>query len=274
MIRPDGEIVFVSTEQGLLYRIKDGRCERFAEPGHFPNGATEGRDGTIYITQAGGKRRFGPGEGVGGIQAVDRAGTVRWVTQDPISPNDLCFGPDGLLYLTDPTRPRPARDDGRLFRVDVTTGECELLVTIPWYPNGLAFGNDGALYVARSMQWEQRPSIVRFPSEGGRLGKPETFLEMSYGRPDGFLFDAAGNIVIAAIATAERPGEIQTYDRNGKPIDTLVPGPHKEYTNVALGPDRVLIITDGGGKAVLAVDDWPHPGLPLYPFRGAAASAP
>jgi hypothetical protein len=39
------------------------------------------------------------------------------------------------------------------------------------------------------------------------------------------------------------------------------------YTNVALGADRVLVITDSSGGNLLAVDGWPHPGLPLYPFR-------
>jgi sugar lactone lactonase YvrE len=91
---------------------------------------------------------------------------------------------------------------------------------------------------------------------------------MPFGRSDGFLFDVEGNLVTTAISTTEGvPGQIQTYDRNGKLIDTFVPGPHRLYTNVALGDDRVLLISDSAGGNMLAVDDWPTAGLPLYPYR-------
>ena len=264
VIRPDGEIVFVSIDQGRLYRLSGGNLEVLAELGGGPNGATEALDGTIYIAQNGGK--YGqvkrPSSVTGGVQAVSRNGEVRWISKDPIAPNDLCFGPDGLLYLTDPTR-RPARDDGRLFRCNVETGETELLLTVPWFPNGIGFGIDDALYVARSGEC----TIVRYEITGGRLGKEETFTKMPFGRSDGFLFDVEGNLVTTAISTTDAPGQIQTYDRNGKLIDTFIPGPNRLYTNVAVGPDRVLIISDSGGGNLLAVDDWPKAGLELYPFR-------
>jgi gluconolactonase len=281
VIRLDGEIVVTSMSHGKLYKIVDGKTQVLADVGHSPNGATEGSDGIIYVAQAGGKR-WGPGAGIGGIQAVARDGSWRWVTQDPIAPNDLCFGPDGWLYCTDPTksplyftdptkRRDALRDDGRIFRCDVETGEARLLGSVPWYPNGIGFGPDNALYVANYSA--QDPSIVRFSVEGDRLSKGELYVKMAIGhRPDGFLFDVGGNIVIGANSDGEPPGEIQTYDRNGRLIDTFVPGSEKKYTNVALGSDRVLIVTDTDGQAVLGVDGWPYAGLPLYPFRKRAAA--
>jgi gluconolactonase len=186
---------------------------------------------------------------------------VTWLTQDPIAPNDLCFGPDGLLYITDPTRPREARDDGRLFRCNIETGEAELLCSLPWYPNGLGFGlEDDALYVAKA---GPDYGIMRLPIDNGRLGKAEVFAAMGRFNPDGFTFDTEGNLI-----TSAKPGEIQTFDRNGKLIDQYVL-PKESYNprNVALGDDRVLIVTASDAGAVVAVDGWPHAGLPLHPFR-------
>src|ERR1700730_11003826 len=104
-----------------LYRMKAGKTDVLADLPGSPNGATEGLDGTIYVTQSGG--RWGKNKNpdwslMSGIQGVSREGKVRWVSTDPISPNDLCFGPDGLLWVTDPTRYRDPRDDGRLFRIN------------------------------------------------------------------------------------------------------------------------------------------------------------
>ncbi|HEX3462420.1 MAG TPA: SMP-30/gluconolactonase/LRE family protein [Candidatus Elarobacter sp.] len=271
VIRADGEIVFVSLDQQRLCRINDGVTSVLAELPGAPNGATEARDGTIYVAQCGGRwgRNKHPDWSlVAGVQAVTRDGAVRWVSTDPIAPNDLCFGPDGLLYVTDPTRYREPRDDGRIFRIDVATGEAELL-TVPWYPNGIGFGiEDDAVYVAKS---GPEFDIMRLPLDHGRWGKPEIFARMGTYKPDGFLFDAEGNLTTAAIATADGPGRIETYDRDARLIDVFVPGPAKEFTNVALSEDRTLIITAPNDGAVLAVYGWPRGPLPLHPFREHAA---
>jgi gluconolactonase len=263
VIRADGEIIFVSIDPPCVYRIKDGKTEVFADVGGGPNGATEGIDGTIYITQSAGRWGKNPNPDwslISGIQAIDRGGNVRWVSTDPISPNDLCFGPDGLLYVTDPTRYHDPRDDGRLFRINVTTGEAELLCTVPWYPNGIGFGlEDDALYVAKT---GPDRGIMRLPLDNGRLGKAETFIQMEDDHgPDGFLFDAEGNLT-----TIAKPNRVDTYDRNGKLIDSFDGGPQKSITNVALS-GHTLIITAAAEGEVLAVDNWPHAGLPLHPFR-------
>jgi gluconolactonase len=273
VIRADGEVIYVSMDQGKLYSTKGDKTSVFSDVGHQPNGATEALDGTIYVAQAGGQH-FGPNAGKGGIQAVARDGKWRWVTQDPVAPNDLCFGPDGFLYFTDPTRNRPTRDDGRLWRCDVKTGEAELLCSLSWSPNGIGFGlEDDALYVARAIEkpGALQSAIARFPLNNGKLGKEELYIQFApTHRPDGFLFDIEGNLVSGCNSNNKEnddPGQIQTYDRNGKLADTFVPGKGKSYTNVALAADKVLYITATSEDCVMAVDGWPKAGLPLHPFR-------
>ena len=272
VLRQNGELLFTSMDLGYLYRMKGGKAEIFGDTGGSPNGATEAKDGRIYITQASGRHNPDTTRrplDTGGIQVVDTSGKVDWLTQDPIAPNDLCFGPDGWLYFTDPTRPKHGqdrRDDGRLFRIDVATGECVWLTSLPWYPNGLAFGADEKLYVAST--GESR--FARFTVENGKLGKEETFCTMVSGRPDGFLFDADGNLTTAALPYGnQKLAQIQVYDRAGKLVDTFeAPDEGHRYTNVVLGPEKVLYLTDVTGGRVLAIDGWPHAGLALHPFRG------
>lgn len=262
----DGRLLVTSIDHGRIYAVGDGRARPYAQPGGGPNGATEGDAGLLFVAQNGG-RLMGQtvdAKATGGIQVVDPDGDIRWVSRDPIAPNDLCFGPDGALYVTDPTRSR--RDDGRIWRCDPRSGATELLATVGWYPNGIAFGpEDDALYVAST--WEQR--IVRFPLDGGRLGAPEVVVQMRRGHPDGFAFDADGNLVVTALALDDEiaAGQLQVWVPGGRMLETVDLGTGRLYTNVAFGADRRLVVTASDGGVVLVFDEWPQAGLLLHPFR-------
>lgn len=267
VITPAGDTFVTSIDHGRVYRITDSGAEVFADLGGGANGATLGEDGTLYVAQNGGRwSHNGPAwglESIGGVQAIRSDETVDWLTRDPISPNDLCFGPDGYLYVTDPTR-APRGADGRIWRVDPSSGEAELLLSVPWFPNGIGFDVDDALYLAST--WEAR--IVRFTLDAGRLTEPRTVIEMEYGYPDGFAFDAEGNLLIGAISdTEDKPGEIQVWSPSGTLLDVLRPGAGSKYTNLALSTDHTLIIAASSLGEVLRIDDWPVAGLPLHPFR-------
>jgi gluconolactonase len=262
-----GEIAVVSMDRGCLYVLdKTGTPRAVAVSGIGPNGAAEAGDGSLYVAISGFVRSgLRPSGATGGIQVVEANGGTRWLSQDLVRPNDLCFGPDGLLYVTDPTpyTIRPFRDDGRIWRIDPQTGDVDALISTGWYPNGIAFGTeDDAVYVAST--GDQR--IMRVPIASQGFGVPEPVIRLRDGQPDGLAFDAEQNLIVAAINAA--PGTIQVWTLDGELIDSFAPGESALYTNVALNESRELIVTDSTGGAVLVVDDWPYSGLPLHPFRG------
>jgi gluconolactonase len=263
-----GEVAFVSVDRGRIYAVGEGGCRVYAETAGGPNGLAAGLDGTLYVAQNGGRWSASPRPSfTGGVQAVSPAGDVRWLTRDPVAPNDLCLGPDGRLYVTDPTR-RPEMDDGRIWAVEVETGDAELLVSVDWYPNGIGFGPDGALYVARTGEHQ----IVRFPSASRPLGAPEVFCELGDAWPDGFAWDAQGRMVVAAVGRNGARGTLRVHDGDGALVDTIAPGPGGHYTNLAITSDRLIYVTDADGGQVLR-GDWPCSGLPLHPFRATEYAA-
>jgi gluconolactonase len=261
----DGAFAVTSIDRGILYRLTaEGQCTLLAVTGGGPNGATVGSDGALYIAQSGGRRGAGPARRrimSGGIQVIRNDGGQEWITQDPISPNDLCFGPDGRLWVTDPT---DELGDGRIWRVDVQSREAELLLSVDWYTNGIGFGTESdAVYVSSTGEGR----LYRFPLLGDRLGRPEIVFEVPHGHPDGFAFDSDGNIVLGVVRTGG-PTEIQTWTTEGRLIDTFVPGGSGVFTNLLLTSKRQLVVTVfRGDHGVLLVEPWPRPGLPLHPFR-------
>jgi gluconolactonase len=147
---------------------------------------------------------------------------------------------------------------------NIDSGEAELMTSVPWYPNGIGFGVEtDCIYVAAT----QRCCIFRFPLVGNRLGKPELFADMPFGKPDGFAFDADGNMVVCAFSPTDQPGELQVYDTEGILLDRRQPGSSPIYSNIAIALDGTAFVTDLSGGAVLEIRGWIRAGLQLHPFR-------
>lgn len=257
-----GSLVVVSIDRSLIYELDtSGEVRVLAETEGAPNGATEGRDGALYVTHFWGAWPADLSRtSVGGV-LVWHAGMLRWLTRDPIAPNDLCFGPDGLLYVTDPTRGVP---DGRLWRCDVETGRATLLCSVDWTPNGIAFDADDRLWVADMTARR----LVGYRVDRDGLSDPVDSIRMAHGKPDGFAFDRGGNLVVAAPGTDDDPqSTVQRYTGDGRLTDVLLAEPGGHYTNAAIAGDGTLYVTDAGRGSVLAVTGATDPGLPLHPFR-------
>ncbi|HJQ84242.1 MAG TPA: SMP-30/gluconolactonase/LRE family protein [Candidatus Binatia bacterium] len=244
---------------------EQGSVRRIATTGGGANGATLGPDGALYVANNGGVslghegRWMAPDAIPGRIQRVTLDGDVRDVATDlpgapPNRPNDLCFGPDGLLYYTDPHNWEDLANLG-VGRVARTTlaGRVELVADVPAFPNGIAFGPDDRLYVAQSVA---QKILVLEPRPGTGLAEHAT---LPHGFPDGFCFDRAGSLYVAGSL-----GDVVViFEPGGRVRDIVEMGDGTEPTNCCLG-DGVLYVTLSGTGQLVSIP-MPVEPLPLYP---------
>jgi sugar lactone lactonase YvrE len=109
---------------------------------------------------------------------------------------------------------------------------------------------------------------VRYSLTGHGLSDGETFAPILHGLPDGIAFDRAGNLYVAVVRMdGERTSELQVFDPNGVILDRWRPATSALLTNIAIDSGGSALVTDTENHALLQVDDWAQPGLPLYPFR-------
>ena len=145
---PDGRVALTSISHGCVYLVAPaGGVERI-DTGGGPNGLAVGSSGDLYVAQNGGVWG-GVGPVPAGVQVI-RDGKVAYLVEDLGAPNDLMFGPDGRLWVTDTVaefdffeRPQDARP-GQVFSIDIASGDARTeLAEGPKFLNGLAFSEDG-----------------------------------------------------------------------------------------------------------------------------------
>lgn len=285
----DGSVLLVEIARGTLTRVRhDGLVQVVADLGGGPNGAAMGPDGAVYVCNNGGFRWHTEADGChrpvgqaddysgGRIERVNLATGRTERLYDAADggalrgPNDIVFDAQGGFYFTDlgKTRERDM-DRGGVFYGHSDGSGAHALVRPAMTPNGIALSPDGrTLYYAETegaRLWAfdiTAPGRVRkegWPSpHGGRMlcASPGGH----YQRFDSMAADALGNLCVATLLH----GGITIVAPDGSICDH-VPLPDRYTTNICFGGRdmRTAYVTLSGSGRLIAIDDWPTPGLRL-----------
>jgi gluconolactonase len=275
VVLPDRSWLVVEMEAhpGCVTQISpDGGTRRVVATTERPNGLAVDKQGFIWVAES---RRSA-------LLRMTLDGDVEVIAStcngEPfLWPNDLCFGPDGAVYLTDSgvrvrdfkngTQPRPDYEDvkldGRVYRIDPQTAQVKQLDGGLRFANGIAFGPDGNLYVTETLTG----MVYRYSSRGeGEFGPRESFGNSTPDRsagfqgPDGMAFSTDGKLYVAVFGR----GRVTVMGPEGAIVEHIATRGRRP-TNVAFGlpRDNRIYVTENEFGA-LEVFDVGVEGLPLY----------
>jgi gluconolactonase len=253
---PDGTwLVVEGGERGCVTQISpDGLSRRTIATTGYPNGLAVDSKGSIWVAEA---------SPPGSLRRVTLDGSVEIFLSDChgdpfLYPNDLCFGPDGDLYLTDSgirsedfepggkVRPDFATCpmDGRVYRIDVKTKRIEKIDSGLKFTNGIAFGPYLDLYVNETITG----AVYRYARRTGGFGPREYFGNVlndsplsSLRGPDGMAFGSDGKLYVAVYGQ----GEVVVLGLDGKVTDRMLTR-GRLPTNAAFGlsGEKNLYVTE------------------------------
>jgi gluconolactonase len=269
-------------ERGCVTHVSaDGRRQRIIKKTGRPNGLAVDSKGVIWVAES--KQPS--------LVRLTMEGQAKVVATacdgEPfLFPNDLCFGPDGALYLTDSgvfidefapnNQIRPdymkVQYDGRVCRIDVSTGKVTKLDSGIKFTNGIAFGPDRLLYVNETLTG----NIYRYGRQAGQIGGPRSLFgnvirpdaPAGWKGPDGMAFSTDGKLYVAVFGQKD----ITVLGENGQVVERIVTS-GKLPTNVAFalpGQQRLHITEYEFGQMETALVS--TNGLPLWDGVPAASS--
>jgi gluconolactonase len=185
-------------------------------------------------------------------------------------PNDIVFDAHGGFYFTDLGKVREAEmDRGAVHYAPGDGGAPRTIARPVMTPNGIGLSPDGGtLYFAETegaRLWALDVSgagqvrKLPWPSpNGGRMvvASPGGH----YQRFDSLAVDGFGNVCVATLIH----GGITIVSPDGS-LHSHVPLPDRMTTNICFGgaDARTAYVTLSGTGKLIAIDDWPVPGLPL-----------
>lgn len=261
---PQGQLCVTSISHGCVYVLGgDGKVLDRIPTGGGPNGLAVGA-GALWVAQNGGI--FGAsGTMRGGIQKIQNGQVELLFAEALTAPNDLCFGPDGRLYVTDPLTDRALTEEieGSVFACDPRTGEIETIVSKRLFPNGIAFDPSGEqMYLALTYP----RMIEKFRFIEGRLTSQGVLCTLAKGRPDGIAVDREGQLWVCTPGT----GGLEVFSPQGQALRRIEFGDGTMTTNCCFGGPGMtdLFVTAAGLGSVLRLDAGVA-GLPLYPRASA-----
>jgi len=276
LLLPDGSwlVAELDVRVGTVTQLyPDGSRRSVAHTGR-PNGMALARDGAVWVCET-----LHPA-----LMRLELDGALERVLTEAggrplLWPNDLCFGPDGALYVTDSGilvgdflidgAPRPDAEtlpiDGFVFRYDPRSGETRLLDEGLRFANGIAFGPDGLLYANETVTG----NVYRYRLADGRVeGARELFgnvrdpdyVGLGLRGPDGMAFSVDGRLWVTVFGQ----GDVTVLGPDGAVTERLKVG-GSGPTNVAFGAPgdpTIYVVEDEHGRLErLAVG---VEGLPLH----------
>jgi len=273
----DGSWLITEMDQSLISHISANGSEKreIARTG-LPNGLAVDNHGNIWVADARWRA----------LLKVSFSGIVNEISKGSadiqfLLPNDLCFGPDNEIYMTDSgihiddlaslKSQKDAYDlqfDGKIFKIKPDSNEIEVIDRGLQLTNGIAIGPNGNdLYVAETLTG----NIYRYDLKGDlsqvkkhifgnvMIKKPREFGRIA--GPDGMAFDQKGNLYVAVLVQ----GDITIIDPVGK-VTNRIKLEGNLPTNIAfdLQNKKRILITEAS-KNQLILMDTNQDGLPLYP---------
>ena len=251
-------VVEMSPENGCVSVISlDGLAKNIVARTGRPNGMVIDSHGSLWVAESMNPPSLKKVEFNGSAEVILTGGDG----VDFLFPNDVAFGPDGALYMTDSVVSRPlfqeAREkghsypeiDGKVFRIDLTNRNATILDDGLPFANGLAFGLDNALYVTATITG----LVYRYEWNGnGTLGPREVFTDLvdrnrqsAFTGGDGLAVGSNGFLYCAVVGQ----GDVTVVDTDGLVVNRIIVG-GEQPTNVAFGRrnsgDLYVTVKDAG----------------------------
>ena len=270
---PDGSLLCVEMTQDtgcVTHLSADGKTRRRLPRTGRPNGLALDRSGNIWVAET-------------EMRAVLRMTLkgehdvfARECRGEPfLFLNDLTFGPNGDLFVTDSgilfnelvagglpvPNYRELKYDGRVYRIDTVTREIEIIDRGYQFANGLAFGPDGHLYVNETLSG----NIYRYACQNGVVtGTRELFGNViehfnlaELKGPDGMKFGADGQLYVAVFGQ----GDVTVLSARGEVVRRIkTRGMYP--TNLAFAGKRIYVTESETGT--LQTFDVESAGFPLH----------
>jgi lactonase len=231
----------------LRVDIADGSAEQvYTDDAGVFTSAQFGNDGRLYLTDM-------LGSAVRSIAAVGTDSHSVFegeIDGSPMQPDDLAFGPDGSMYVSDTTGlGGTAGDIGRVIRITPDGDASVFAEGIP-SPNGISFDeNMAGLWVAEYNA--NRIDYFSLDADGGLAEMHEAIhIDGGRARVDSTAVDADGNIY----QMFHNRTAVEVFDSEGAHLTTVeVPDDHdlSSATNIAIEPgttNGVITVSgpDGG----------------------------